>query len=301
MNIQALAFAGLGSLMVLLGIVLRARSKRQPALAADADIETVKRFKRARRTPDIVFWIGVWLAVSEIITLVFGRSQKEFHVSIFAPFKDVFGLSVSLSVVTGWVLVLILALLAVLFRTLAFPRFTDQPKGLQNVMETVVETLASYSKAQLGKPLGDNIAAYMFTLAVYMVACAVVELFGQRAPTSDITLTLAMALITFFLINFYGIKQKGIGGRLKSMAEPTPVIFPIRILTDLAIPVSLACRLFGNMLGGMIVMELLYFALGNFAFGLPAVLGLYFNVFHPLIQAFIFITLSLTFINEAIE
>jgi F-type H+-transporting ATPase subunit a len=85
------------------------------------------------------------------------------------------------------------------------------------------------------------------------------------------------------------------------MASPTPIVFPIKIVTDLAIPVSLACRLFGNMLGGMIVMDLLYMALGNAAVGIPSILGLYFNVFHPLIQTFIFVTLSLTFINEAVE
>ena len=85
------------------------------------------------------------------------------------------------------------------------------------------------------------------------------------------------------------------------MAKPTPVIFPMKILSDIAVPVSLACRLFGNMIGGMIVMELLKSVLGGYAVGLPAVAGLYFNVFHPLIQTYIFIILSLTFINEAIE
>ena len=69
----------------------------------------------------------------------------------------------------------------------------------------------------------------------------------------------------------------------------------------MAVPVSLACRLFGNMLGGLIVMDLLYFAMGNYAVALPSVVGLYFNVFHPLIQAFIFVTLTLTFIGEAVE
>ena len=55
------------------------------------------------------------------------------------------------------------------------------------------------------------------------------------------------------------------------------------------------------MLGGMIVMDLINKSLGNRAVGIPSVVGLYFNVFHPLIQAFIFITLTLTFINEATE
>jgi F-type H+-transporting ATPase subunit a len=63
----------------------------------------------------------------------------------------------------------------------------------------------------------------------------------------------------------------------------------------------MACRLFGNMLGGMIVIDLLYMALGSNAVGIPGVVGLYFNAFHPIMQTFIFVTLTLTFINEAIE
>ena len=134
-----------------------------------------------------------------------------------------------------------------------------------------------------------------------MVGCAAVELMGVRAPTSDITMTFAMALITFILINYYGIKKKGVAGRIKTLAEPTPVVFPIEVVSQLAVPVSLACRLFGNMLGGMIVMDLLYMAMGNAAIGIPSVVGLYFNVFHPLIQTYIFMTLTLTFIREATE
>lgn len=134
-----------------------------------------------------------------------------------------------------------------------------------------------------------------------MIGCASVELMGVRAPTADITMTFAMALVTFVLINYYGIRKKGVFGRIRSMAQPTPVVFPIKIVSDCAVPVSMACRLFGNMLGGMIVMDLLYSALGNAAVGIPSVVGLYFNVFHPLIQAYIFITLTLTFIHEAVE
>ena len=91
------------------------------------------------------------------------------------------------------------------------------------------------------------------------------------------------------------------GGRIKSLAQPSVGVFRIKIVSELAVPVSLACRLFGNMLGGMIVMDLLYSALGNAAIGFPSVLGLYFNVFHPLIQTYIFITLTLTYIGEAVE
>ena len=177
---------------------------------------------------------------------------------------------------------------------------TDKPKGVQNFLEILVGGISDYASDK-GGHLGDGLSSYLFSLAALMLVCAFIELFGVRSPTADITMTFAMALITFFLINYYGIKRKGVKGRLNSLASPTKIVFPMKIISDIAVPVSLACRLFGNMLGGMIVMDLLYSALGNFGLFIPSVVGLYFNVFHPLIQAFIFITLSLTFMNEAVE
>ncbi|MEG1560340.1 MAG: FoF1 ATP synthase subunit a [Clostridia bacterium] len=301
MNPETLILAAVGALLVITGSVLRTKLKKLPPIPEDADKKTIKNLKWKKRLPNIMFWAGVWLASAEIITLIFGAPEKKFDVQIFAPMTTIFGLTFSSSVVTGFYIVAAITLIAILFRIFVFPRFKDKPRGLQNVIEIAVEQLAKYCEGNLSKNLGENLSAYLFSVAAYMIGCAAVELLGLRAPTSDITMTFALALLTFILINYYGIKKKGLKGRIKSMAQPTAIIFPIKVLTDIALPVSLACRLFGNMLGGMIVIELLYFALGNFAFGIPAVLGLYFNVFHPLIQAFIFITLSLTFINEAIE
>ena len=191
--------------------------------------------------------------------------------------------------------------MGLIFRFVIFPRFDpDNPKGFQNIMELAVEAMENFTKNTLGD-YSDELAPYMFSLAVFMVMCAASELIGVRPPTSDLIVTLSMGLITFVLINVYGVRKKGFGGRVKSLAKPTPVIFPMKILSDIAVPVSLACRLFGNMIGGMIVMDLLKSVLGGYASGIPAVAGLYFNLFHPLIQTYIFIILSLTFINEAIE
>jgi F-type H+-transporting ATPase subunit a len=158
------------------------------------------------------------------------------------------------------------------------------------------------------------------------VCSALLELFAIRAPTSDITMTLALALITFVMVNYYGVRKRGLFGRLrgimlvpaaqvaedaprsvkrkanlKNIFQPTLIVFPIRVLSDLIIPLSLSCRLFGNMFGGMIIIEMLYYLLANYALGIPSAAGLFFNAFHPLLQAFIFITLSLNYIAEAAD
>lgn len=261
----------------------------------------VKKKKNHKKPKMAALVLAAWAALTAGVTLIFGKGESEpFTVSLFAPEVNLGGFRVSTTIVYCWIVMAALILAALAVRIFVIPKMTQVPGKAQNVIETMIEYVQSYTESKTGK-IGDVLPAYLFSLALLMVGCSCVELFGGRAPTADITFTFGMALITFFLINYYGIKKKGVGGRIKSLAQPTAVVFPMKIISDIAVPVSMACRLFGNMLGGMIVMELLYMALGNAAIIIPSVLGLYFNVFHPLIQAYIFITLTLTFISEAVE
>lgn len=265
------------------------------------DPSAASSMKKKKTWSTILLIVGCWVLAEKLLQLLFGTKEAEaFSVSIWAERMQIGGVTISSTVIVTWIVMAVLIILAVLARILVIPRMTDQPKGVQNVLELCVEAVCKFTNTSVGD-LGDHLPSYIFAVAAFMVGCAAVELMGVRAPTSDITMTFAMALITFVLINYYGIRKKGVGGRIKSMSKPTPVVFPIKVVSDLAVPVSMACRLFGNMLGGMIVMDLLYSALGNAAIGFPSVLGLYFNVFHPLIQTYIFVTLTLTFIGEATE
>ena len=243
----------------------------------------------------LLLWIFSGLALG-----LFGMGEREFTVSISPTRMDILGYSVSSSVVVAWIVIAALALLALLIRIFAIPRFQEKPRGLQLVLETAVESVANLTKEKYGHE-NEGLSAYFFALAALFIGSAIVELFGIRPPTTDLSMTFSYALVTFVLINYFGIRKKGIKGRLQTLTKPNAVIAPFKLLSDIAVPISLACRLFGNMLGGMIVVELVYFALGAFSVGIPAVLGLYFNAFHPLIQFFIFINLSLTFIGEAVE
>lgn len=296
-KIVCLILVGVSLLLTLLGFLLRKAAIKKIAAAEHPD----KKLRRKKTLPTLLMVAGSWLAIMEALTFFFGKKQDaHFGVELFAPRMTLFGMDISSTVVITWMAMALILVIAVLLRIFVIPRMQEKPKGIQNALEIAVDGICNYTESR-APGLGKNLPAYLFSLAFLMIGCAFVEFFGLRAPTADITMTFAMALITFVLINYYGIKKKGVGGRIKSMSQPTPVIFPIKIVTDLAVPVSMACRLFGNMLGGMIVMELLYYALGNAALYIPSVLGLYFNVFHPCIQAFIFVTLTLSFINEATE
>ncbi|HIR50523.1 MAG TPA: F0F1 ATP synthase subunit A [Candidatus Avoscillospira avicola] len=287
-----LILAGVGAVIALAGWLWR-----RDALArwAAAPAPEGAKPKKKPRLPTVVMLLGLWLLIVKVLELAFGVKERgSFNVEIWAERVDVGGFSLSMTVVYTWIIMAALTLVAVILRLTVIPRMQETPKGAQNVLEIMVENLVKYTKSNVGD-LGNNLPAYLFTVAAFMVGSAILELFGVRAPTSDITMTFSMALITFVLINYYGLKVKGVGGRLKRYRNP------MNLVSDLAIPVSLACRLFGNMLGGLIVMDLLYFAMGSYAVAVPSVVGLYFNVFHPLIQAFIFVTLTLTFIGEAVE
>jgi len=259
-------------------------------------------FKAAKKKRNLLMMAGVlalWL-FSGLVLGSFGLGDRQFSVAISPTRMDLFGFSVSSTVFVSWIVIAVLIICAALIRIFAVPHFTETPRGLQLVLETAVGAINDLTKEKYGHR-NDGLAAYFFALAALLIGSAVVELFGIRPPTTDLSMTLSYALITFVLINVYGIHKKGVKGRLQSLTKPNAVIAPFKLLSDIAVPISLACRLFGNMLGGMIVVELVYYALGAFSVGLPAVLGLYFNAFHPLIQFFIFINLSLTFIGEAVE
>lgn len=272
---------------------------RKRVAPVDAEDAAYQKIKSKRKNLFVFGVILLWFASGLTIGL-FSTGRETLEVSIMAPRVSVFGVDVSSSVLVSWIAMAILIIGAILIRMFAIPKFKETPKGLQNVLETAVEAVSKYTSDKSGG-VGEPLGAYIFALAALLVTAGFLELFGLRPPTADLEMTGSLAICTFILINFYGIKRKGVGGRIKSFAEPNAIIFPFKILSDIATPVSLACRLFGNMLGGMIVIDLLYVALGSFGVGIPAVAGLYFNVFHPLIQAFVFITLSLTFINEAVE
>lgn len=271
-----------------------------PSQELTADPIVAKKAKRKKRLKFAALVFVLWLLSGLIWGQFSDGSSADLHIEIMAPRVQLWGMSVSTSVIYAVISTICLGLTALVLRFAVIRRFKEEPRGIQTVLEIMVETIQSYTDNQSGH-LGQNLGAYIFSLAALMVFSEIFELLGLRPPTADLIMTLSMAICTFFLINFYGVKKKGVGGRIASFAKPVAVVFPIRVLSDIAIPVSLACRLFGNMLGGMIVVHLLYMALGHFSIGIPAVMGLYFNIFHPLMQAFIFITLSLTFIREAVE
>lgn len=192
----------------------------------------------------------------------------------------------------------ILIVLALVTRLFFIPRFKEKPTKVQLFLEMAVDGIQVFTDGRVEKWASKSLAPYIFTVALFILFNGILELFGLRAAMTDINATIALALITFFLIQVYALKKKGLKGRIQHY-KPYPLAI-IKVVTDLAVPVSLSCRLFGNILGGMVVMELIYSMMAT-KWIIPAFLSIYFTLFHTIIQALIFVTLSLAFMNEALE
>lgn len=214
---------------------------------------------------------------------------------------NLFGLELHFSdaICVTWIVSAILVIFALVVRFVLLRKFQDVPRGFQNVIELFVEKIYSYCEEYMHGH--GNIAPYIGMLALYLGLANTIELIGLRPPTTNISTTFAMAIITFILINYYGVRQKGILGRLKHYTKPVAILAPIKLLTDLAIPISLASRMYGNILAGLVVMEIVYNVMKVFAIGIPAALAIYFNIFDGLMQTFIFVTLTLVFVREGME
>ena len=207
-----------------------------------------------------------------------------------------FGLEISETIVVTWIVMLIIIMFALVVRLFILKKFKTVPKGLQNILEMIVEFFEKFTKSSLGKK-GSLFAAYIFTVAIMIFCTSLVELFGFRAPTTDINFTIALSGMSFVLINAFGIWTTGILGRLRWFIKPKAFMLPINIVTHAVIPVSMSFRLFGNMFAGLIVMDLLY-SVTYLSFGLPAIISIYFNLFHVGIQTYIFLILTLSFMEE---
>lgn len=177
-------------------------------------------------------------------------------------------------------------------------RMRETPHGLQNLIELLVTSLDKMTQSRVGQKIGAGLSPYLLALGAYIALGSLVELFGIQAMTADLNTTLALGLCTFIMINVTAIRYRGLRGRIRYYGRPMKLVAPFKLLSDVCTPISLACRLYGNILAGAIVMELLYFVTPIL---IPGIMSLYFNLFHAGIQVYIFMYLSLSFIGEALE
>ncbi|MBK5252309.1 MAG: F0F1 ATP synthase subunit A [Peptostreptococcaceae bacterium] len=220
---------------------------------------------------------------------------------------EIGGIPITETVTNTWLIMIALTV----FSYFATKNFNKIPGKFQNALETLVDAIYGLTKQSMGD---DKVgfAPYMGTLLIYLTIANLLGLVGFRPPTADVNTTLSLAMMTFVMIHGFGMKSKGVGKYLKGFTEPFVALTPLNIIGELATPISLGFRLFGNIVGGLIIMSLLYSALAAlsakiglpipiFETGIPAPLHIYFDLFAGVLQSFIFVMLSMVFVSMAMD
>ncbi|MCI8613440.1 MAG: F0F1 ATP synthase subunit A [Clostridia bacterium] len=190
----------------------------------------------------------------------------------------------------------VLIIFALVVRIAFIPRWEktfDKKSGFRLFLESIVNMFEDNAVSTVGHN-SRFVAPWYFAAAAFICIGTLLEMTGLRPPTSDLNVALALGVTTFILINYYGFKEKKWRRFLRFLN-------PINILTDSVVPLSMALRMFGSVFSGYLIMHLIY-GLPWFAkIALPALASVMFTIFHALIQSYIFMFLSMSFISEATE
>jgi F-type H+-transporting ATPase subunit a len=192
----------------------------------------------------------------------------------------------------------------------------------QAFAEMLVETADKFVIGNMGEKFRGFIP-FVAALFATSVVSNLISLIGLRSPTADLNTEAAWAVVVFIIITQQKIKAGGFFGYLKGFTQPIPVLTPFNILSELATPISMACRHFGNILSGVVINGLLYAALALASskllglipgavgavlsnvpildVGIPAILSVYFDWFSGVMQAYIFCMLTTMYIANAAE
>ncbi|MBR5295661.1 MAG: F0F1 ATP synthase subunit A, partial [Clostridia bacterium] len=183
----------------------------------------------------------------------------------------------------------------------------------QHIAEWIVTTTQNLVK--------DNMGEYFLGFAPFIAAIlalsafsSLLSLFGLYPPTSDLNVVAGWAILVFILITHYKLKAGPIN-YLKSFAEPVAFLAPMNVISEVATPLSMSFRHYGNVLSGTVISTLLASALGGLStmvlgwlpgflgeipflqIGIPAVLSVYFDLFSGCLQAYIFAMLTMLYIS----
>ncbi|MBO4678406.1 MAG: F0F1 ATP synthase subunit A [Lachnospiraceae bacterium] len=228
-------------------------------------------------------------------------------------------IQISETLVVSWIVLIAITLLCIwLTHNLKVKDISKK----QAFAEMLVETADKFVIGNMGQKF-----AYFVPFVAALFATSVISnligLLGLRSPTADLNTEAAWALVVFTMITIQKIKASGFGGYLKGFTQPIPVMTPFNVLSELATPVSMACRHFGNILSGIVINTLIYSALALASskllglipgavglllshvpildVGIPAVLSVYFDWFSGCMQAYIFCMLTTMYIANAAE
>ena len=229
------------------------------------------------------------------------------------------GIPITETIVNSWLVMLaIIGLCLFLTHDLKVRNVSKR----QVVAEMFVTTAQNFVNTNMGEKFA-HYGPFVAALFASSLLSNLLSLIGMFPPTSDLSTTLAWAVLVFVLITATKIRTSGVLGYMKVFTQPIFVLTPFNILSELATPISMAFRHFGNIVSGGVISALVYAALASlsslvlgllpgvlgdilshipiFQVGIPAVLSVYFDLFSGFMQAFIFCMLTTLYIGNAAE
>ncbi len=215
---------------------------------------------------------------------------------------EIMGISIVIdnSILVIWIIMAFLVIASIVMtKTLALVPATAK----QHIAELVVDGVNNFTKGFTGHHW-PHIAPFIGTLFLFLGMSNLISIFNFipfieiTPPAKNINVALALAVLSIFFVIYYNIRFKKVSGFLRSFVEPVPLAAPLKIMEYFIRGLSLAVRLFGNILAAYIIMDLIYEMMPVF---LPAGLSIYFDIFDGILQAFIFVFLTCLYIGEAVE
>lgn len=220
--------------------------------------------------------------------------QLEIETVFEIPFVHI---AVDEGTVVSWIIMAVFVIASVLLtRNL---KVSGKISKRQLVLEVCMDRLIGFFDKILGKE-GIKYMPWLMSMAIFIGASNMVGIFGFKPPTKSLQVTAAMAITSIFLVELAGIKEKGIKKHIKAFAKPVAIVAPINLLELIIKPLSLCMRLFGNVLGAFIIMELIK-SVVFLKLGVPVAFSLYFDLFDGFLQAYIFVFLTAMYVKEAVE
>ncbi|MCM1367287.1 MAG: F0F1 ATP synthase subunit A [Roseburia sp.] len=199
----------------------------------------------------------------------------------------------TVTMLSSCVVTAVLVVFAVVVRVFLLPRWekdVTHVSGLRVALEYAVSMFDTDSR-ELTDKYSKLVGPLYFGASAFIMFGVLIELFGLRSPLSDLNCDLVFGVTTFAVVFTVGFLH-GRARRFKHYATVIPLI------TDCVVPFSMALRLFGSVFSGYLIMEIVY---AFCPYVLPAALEPLFTLFHALIQSYVFMFLSMNFINEALE
>lgn len=199
------------------------------------------------------------------------------------------------TILTTWVLMLLLTVAALLM-TRGLSTGLEISRW-QNFLEIIVGGIRDQI-GEVGLPRPERFVGFIGTLFVFIATANLCTVFPwYEPPTGSLSTTAALALFTFFAVPFYGIAERGLRGYLKTYLEPTLLMLPFNIISELSRTLALAVRLFGNIMSGTMILAILMSVVPLFFPVLITALGL----LTGLVQAYIFGVLASVYTAAAIR